>query len=132
MDYLGQTRPSWKEYFPDGTEWNRRSISKVTNGEVGRDGVIARLVQRGAPPLTADLDPAQWVATAITACGITRRWHEGNHKYALRIGRSRAERTRTLIALAAHPYPKPCPQLLLPGLQGHTTDPHRAALVTAG
>lgn len=132
MDYLGRTRPSWKEYFPDGSEWNRRSMSKVTNGEVGRDGVIARLVQRGAPPLTDDLAPAQWVAMAVAACGIIRRWHGGNHKYALRIGRSRAERTRTLIALATRPYPKPRTQLPLPGMEGRPTDPHSAALPTAG
>ncbi|MEU0529172.1 hypothetical protein [Amycolatopsis tolypomycina] len=118
MDYLGQTRPSWKDYFPDGIEWNRRSISKVANGEVGADGVVARLVARGAPPLTADLDPGQWIERAKRACGITRRWHEGNHKYAVRIGRTRGERTRSVIGLAARPYPKPTPPLFLHGMDG--------------
>ena len=27
MEYLGQSAASWKEYFPDGTEWNGRTIS---------------------------------------------------------------------------------------------------------
>lgn len=116
MTYLGQTRPSRKDYFPDGTEWNRRSISKVLNGEVGRDGVVARLVRRGAPPLTGDMDPAVWVGQAKRACGVVSRTHEGNHKYALRIGRTRAERTRTVIGLAPRRYPKPAAQPTLPHL----------------
>jgi hypothetical protein len=115
MAYLGQTRPSWKLYFPDGTELNRRSITKVLGGETGADGVVARLVGRGAPPPAGDLEPGRWIELATRACGITRRWHEGNHKYAIRIGRTRGDRTRTVIALGSRAYPKPAPSLFLPG-----------------
>lgn len=115
MDYLGQTRESWKEYFPDGTEWNGRSISKVANGERGSKGVIARLVECGAPPLTDNDNLNEWLALAKKACGITRRRHEGNFKYAVRIG-TRSQRSRTTIGVASHGYPKP--QSALPGLDG--------------
>lgn len=41
--------------------------------------------------------------------------HPGNYRYALPIG-TRAQRTRTVIALATLPYPKPDPELPLPGI----------------
>jgi hypothetical protein len=40
-----------------------------------------------------------------------RRAHPGNHRYALRVGRTRGERSRVFIALAGRSYPKAEPEL---------------------
>ncbi len=109
MTYLGRSRPSWKLYFPDGTEISRRSLTKIIGHEPGADGMITRLIARGAPPPGHDIDRRAWLNRALTACGAQRRYHPGNHKYALRTGRSRGERTRTTIP-APRPYPKPTVQ----------------------
>ncbi|WP_043737484.1 Mom family adenine methylcarbamoylation protein [Nocardia asiatica] len=114
FQFAGQTKASWKLYFPDGPELSRRAISKITGGEVGHGGVVARLIAYGAPPLTEGTDPRAWFEVAKAAAGLERRKHPGNYTYTLRTGRTRAQRTRTRIALPSLPYPKP--QLILPGL----------------
>lgn len=110
MVYLGRSRPTRRLYFPDGIEISRRALTKILGREVGADGVVARLIARGAPPPHPDpdrVDWRSWLDDALIACGVQRLHHPGNHKYALRVGRSRAERTCTVIASTrAASYPK--------------------------
>jgi len=112
FDYLGTTTPRQIIVLPDGEQVPERSLSKVTGGERGADGVIARLMARGAPPPENGDDRALWLEAALRACGARRLRHSGKHKYALRIGRTRAERTGTVLAgQAARASPKRPAQL---------------------
>jgi hypothetical protein len=117
--------------LPDATVLSARAMAKVTGAERGAAGVIARLVAHGAPhpdtvtdtemisrfdPDSADLTPALtrrlWLRLALQAVNARRVAHPGNHRYLLRIG-TRAQRTRTVIGLAAAPYPKSAADLAL-------------------
>jgi hypothetical protein len=89
-------------------------MAKITGGEQGRNGVISRLVALGAPQPRPEDDAAQWLRIALRSIGAIRKAHKGNHRYAIRIGRSRAERSRVVIGLPGSSYPKP--QLSLAGL----------------
>jgi hypothetical protein len=98
FSYLGTTTPRRIIVLPGGVHLPERSLSKITGGERGADGVIARLMARGAPPLEDGDDRAQWLASALHACGALTIRHPGKHRYAIRIGRTRAERSRTTLA----------------------------------
>jgi hypothetical protein len=52
-------------------------------------------------------EPRSWLRAALREIGSRRIRHPGNHRYALRIGRTRGERTRTVIAMATGHYPTP-------------------------
>jgi hypothetical protein len=91
--------------LPDGTSLPARAAAKITGGERGRDGVIARLVAAGAIPPAGE-DPAQWLAAALRGIGARKVRHPGTHRYLLRVGRTRAERTRVVIGMAGAAYPK--------------------------
>jgi hypothetical protein len=91
-----------------------RALAKVTGRETGAAGVIARLVALGATAPHDDADPRPWLRAALHDVGSHRVRHPGNHRYALRIGRTRGERTRTVIGMAGGRYPKPTGQLVLP------------------
>ncbi|MCE7011702.1 hypothetical protein LWC34_54155 [Kibdelosporangium philippinense] len=107
FDYLGRSTSRTLTVLPDATVLTARSQAKVTGGERGRNGVVARLVALGAAPPRPDEVLAQWLATALRAIGARRQRHPGNHRYAIRLGRTRGERTRTTIGMATGPYPKP-------------------------
>jgi hypothetical protein len=107
FEYLGRATARTLTLLPDATVLTARAQAKVTGGETGAAGVIARLVALGATRPAADVEPRQWLRQALTAIGSRRLRHPGNFRYALRIGRTRGERTRTLIGLASGPYPKP-------------------------
>lgn len=92
--------------LPDGTVLTARSRAKLTGGEPGAAGVERRLLLLGAPPRTARQSPGQWLTEALDHIGARRVRHPGNFRYVLPVGRSRAERSRTVIALGALPYPK--------------------------
>lgn len=113
FDYLGRATPRTLEFLPDGTLLSARATAKITGGERGHRGVIARLVALGAPPPTPAQTPAEWLRQAKHAVGVRSQRHPGNHRYAIRLGRTRGERTRTVIAMAARSYPKPDPMLAL-------------------
>jgi hypothetical protein len=112
FDYLGRATPRSLVLLPDATALNARAIAKVTGGETGRRGVIARIVGFGAPAPDPDADLKQWLAQALRTIGARRVRHPGNHKYALRLG-TRAQRRRTVIALAPSRFPKPLPELVV-------------------
>ncbi|SFQ74537.1 hypothetical protein SAMN05421810_11811 [Amycolatopsis arida] len=107
FDYLGRSTRRTLTLLPDATVLTARTQAKVTGGERGRNGVVARLVTLGAAPPHPGEDLAQWLATALRAIGARRQHHPGNHRYAIRLGRTRGERTRTTIVMATGPYPKP-------------------------
>ncbi|WP_456114943.1 hypothetical protein [Streptomyces kaniharaensis] len=94
--------------LPDGTVLTARSRAKLTSRvpEPGAAGVESRLAALGAPPRTAGESPSQWLPRALEQLGARSIRHPGNFRYVLAVGRSRAERSRTLIALGAQPYPK--------------------------
>jgi hypothetical protein len=92
--------------LPDGTVLTARSRAKLTGGEAGAAGVARRLEALGAPPRLPGQAAGQWVTEALEHIGARRVRHPGNFRYALPVGRSRAERSRTVIALGAMPYPK--------------------------
>jgi hypothetical protein len=101
FSYLGTTTPRRIIVLPDGAHLPERSLSKITSGERGADGIIARLLAKGAPPLEEGSDRAQWLSAALHACGARTIRHSGKHKYAIRIGRTRAERSRTTLTRPA-------------------------------
>lgn len=98
--YLGRSTAGTLTVLPDATVLTARAQAKVTSGERGARGVIYRLVRHGATPPQPGTDPRQWLREALRTVGSRRIWHPGNHRYALRIGRNRGERTRTAIGLA--------------------------------
>jgi hypothetical protein len=103
--FAGRSTARTLVLLPDGTSLPARAAAKVTGGERGRDGVVARLVAVGAAQPVGE-DPAQWLAAALHSIGARRVRHPGNFRYLLRIGRTRAERTRVVIGMAAARYPK--------------------------
>ncbi|GAB3162068.1 hypothetical protein GCM10027258_80340 [Amycolatopsis stemonae] len=112
--YLGRSTPRTLTLLPDATVLTARAQAKVTGRETGAAGVIARLVGLGATPPEPDADPRHWLRVALREIGCHRVRHPGNHRYALRIGRTRGERTRTAIGMVPRRYPKPDRQLPLP------------------
>ena len=64
FDYLGRATPRTLDFLPDGTLLSARATAKVTGGERGHQGVIDRLVALGAPPLTLDQTPGEWLRQA--------------------------------------------------------------------
>lgn len=114
FQYLGRSTARTLTLLPDATVLTARAQAKVTGGERGAAGVIARLVALGATAPCDGADPCWWLAAALRQIGSHRLRHPGNHRYVLRIGRTRGERTRTTIGMAASRYPKPAGQLALP------------------
>lgn len=94
--------------LPDGTVLTARSRAKLTRTEPepGAAGVESRLISLGAPSRKAGESPAQWLPRALEQLGARSVRHPGNFRYTLAVGRNRAERSRTFIALDARPYPK--------------------------
>jgi hypothetical protein len=120
--YLGRATRRNIVLLPDATVLSARAMAKVTGGERGRAGVINRLVALGASAPGPDEDAAQWLRSSLHRIGAVRQAHPGNHRYALRIGRTRGERSRVVIGLAARRYPKPEPELPLELLAGSDSE----------
>lgn len=117
FSYTGRGTPRSLVLLPDATALTARALAKVTGREQGAQGVIARLVALGAPtPDETDSDQASrvWLERALRSVGARRVRHPGTHRYALRIGRTRAEKTRVVIGLPSGHYPKQ--QLSLTGV----------------
>jgi hypothetical protein len=108
--------------LPDASVLSARAIAKVTGGERGRAGVIKRLAAMGASTPGPDEDATQWLRSSLHRIGAVRRAHPGNHRYALRVGRTRGERSRVVIGLAARRYPKPEPELPIELLAGSDSE----------
>jgi len=91
--------------LPDGTCLPERSACKVTGGERGRGGVIARLVKLGAPPPRPGDDPTIWLRVALTFVGAVEFDHPGNYRYAFRLGSRRQRRRVRVTGVADRPHP---------------------------
>lgn len=77
---------------------SRRALSKIRNGEVGRDYAYRQLLAAGAPERGAGEAAEDYLRRAL-ACGAFRRLrHPGNHAYAWRLD---GQRLPSLL-----PYPK--------------------------
>ena len=106
--YMNRSCARTQTILPDGQVLPARSISKFLAGHSGADGVEHRLHRYGAPQRAAGTNRRTWLTAALEQIGASKFRHPGTHRYALRVGRTRAERTRTRIAVAAHPYPRHC------------------------
>lgn len=104
--YTGRGTARTLTVLPDGTTLTARSRSKLLRQESGALGVARRLERLGAPPRAAGQPLGTWLEQSLALIGAERLPHPGNHRYILRVGRTRAERTRTVIALTPQPYPK--------------------------
>jgi hypothetical protein len=92
---------------PDGRVVSARGLQKVRGQERGHEYVERTLVEWGASPRSdRGEDPSVWLRCALQRAGVTRVRHPGNYRYLFRLGRTRAERTRVVIGLAAAAYPK--------------------------
>jgi hypothetical protein len=103
--YTGLATPRRMILLPDATVLTARAAAKVTGGERGARGVIARLHALGATPPTAGQPPGVWLAHALEAIGATTVRHPGNHRYLIRIGPP-ASRRGTRMVVPGQAYPK--------------------------
>ncbi|HLL66439.1 MAG TPA: hypothetical protein VK453_11920 [Micromonosporaceae bacterium] len=100
--YLGRATARRLVMLPDGTSLPARAIAKLTGGERGWRGVVARLVRLGAPPPVDGEPPGRWLVRALDAIGAVTVRHPGNHRYGWQLRRGRDAR----LALPVLPYPK--------------------------
>lgn len=104
--YTGTSTPqrAWR-VRATGEILNSRALEKVPAGDVGAAAVQRRLVALGARAPRDGEDPRVWLREACAAVA-DRVVAPGKHRYAFRVARSSAERTRVTMALPALPYPK--------------------------
>lgn len=91
---------------PDARVLSDRSVSKIRKQDRGHDYAEKQLVCWGATPRRAGEDPTAWLARALVEAGVRRMRHPGNYRYLFKLGRTRTERSRVVIALPAASYPK--------------------------
>ncbi|MCM2430944.1 Mom family adenine methylcarbamoylation protein [Streptomyces sp. RKAG337] len=104
--YTGRSTARTVTVLPDGQILPARSISKFVAGDCGANGFERRILALGASERPAGADRRAWLRAALEQVGARRWRHPGTHRYVLPVGRTRAERSRTVIALGALPYPK--------------------------
>lgn len=95
--YVGQAEPRILRQFPDGTVLNERSAEKVPAGHRGGGGVVKRMVEFGADPLTDRDDPRKWL-TFWTARLTTPVEQPGVHRYVRLLG-SKTQQRHTVMPL---------------------------------
>ncbi|MFD8417216.1 hypothetical protein ACFV2Q_36680 [Streptomyces sp. NPDC059650] len=104
--YTGRGTPRTLIVLPDGQVLPARSVAKFLAGDSGADGVERRIVALGASERAAGADRRRWLHTALEQIGAKRSRHQGNHRYALAVGRNRAERSRAVVGRPSLAYPK--------------------------
>ena len=119
--YHGRSKKETQWFGPDGRLFDRRSFSKIRNGESGAEAAYKRLVARGAPPKKRTETWATYIHRAKLV--FTRVRHTGNHVYTwplippfdelgkghrkiLRRATRRAIEKRIPAPVPALPYPK--------------------------
>jgi hypothetical protein len=112
MAYLGRATRRTRIILPDASELTDRALSKLRRRERGGPGVVRRLVGLGASEPAPEANLSEWLSASLATIGAYRQRHPGNHRYALRIG-SRRQRSRTLIAMGLHSYPRAHGELAL-------------------
>jgi hypothetical protein len=88
-------------------------MAKVRADDRGHDYVERRLQRFGAPRRRPGESGEAYLSRALPAAGVRHLRHGGMHRYAFRLGRTRAERAAVRIVLppavpagAPHAYPK--------------------------
>ncbi len=104
--YTGRSTARTVIVLPDGQVLPARSIAKFVAGDRGADGFERRIVALGASERPAGAGRRAWLHNALEQIGARRSRHPGTHRYALPVGRNRAERSRAVFGMPALPYPK--------------------------
>lgn len=91
---------------PDGRVFSDRSVQKIRAQERGHEYAARQLVEWGARPRLDDENSTEWVRSALTSADVRRVRHPGNFRYLFRVGRTRGERNRVAVGMAAAAYPK--------------------------
>jgi len=81
--YVGRGRSEHLYLDADGRTISRRSLSKISGGEVGWEPAAARLVAAGADPRRPGEEPRAWLARVLPT--FRRLKHPGNHAYVWRL-----------------------------------------------
>lgn len=106
MRYTGRGTARYLVVLPDGRSLPDRALQKVRAQEVGHEYVESRLVSLGARTPRAGEDMRAWLRTALEDVHARRLRHRGNHRFAMPLGTTRAERRDVRIALPPQPYPQ--------------------------
>jgi hypothetical protein len=105
-EYTGRGTPRTLALLPGGVVFSPRAMQKIRAGERGHEYAERRLVALGAEPMRPGHDPAAWLAAALDDAGARPFRHQGNHRYAFRLGVGRRTRAAVTIALPGRGYPK--------------------------
>jgi hypothetical protein len=125
--YHGRSKKETQWFGPDGRLFDRRSFSKIRNGEQGAGAAYDRLLARGAPPKRSGETWAAYILRAKEE-SFRRVRHTGNHVYTWplippfdELGKGRRKKLRREvrkgimaempIPLPPLPYPKTIDQL---------------------
>lgn len=79
--YHGRSKKETQWFGPDGKLMDRRSFSKIRNGEVGATKAYVRLVKMGAPRKKPSEEWAAYVLRAKRDGPFRKVRHPGNHVY---------------------------------------------------
>ena len=104
--YTGRGTARTLDLLPDGRTLNPRTKQKIRAQERGHEGAERQLMALGARAPRAGERRSVWLEEALLDIGVRRLRHRGCHRYVFPLGRSRRERARVEISLAALPYPK--------------------------
>lgn len=102
--HAGRARAEKLYVDRDGLTFNRRSLSKLINGERGADGVYRRLIERGAPSRHAGEEMGSYVERALREGPFRQVRHPGNLAYMWAVGPHQRQTRRGF--RNACPYPK--------------------------
>lgn len=91
--------------LPNGAVFSDRTKQKILKQERGHRYAEGQLVEFGARPRRDGEDPRAWIRQALLDVEVQRQRHPGKHRYLFKLG-TRAERSRTVVALTPAPYPK--------------------------
>ena len=114
--YVGRAQPNTMLLLPDGRSLSPRAVSKIRNGERGREYAAAQLVAAGAAPL--DGDARGWLDRELPRV-VRRVRHPGNLKYVFALDAG--------VKVESLPYVKLCDVGLCDGARMHRPTCARAA-----
>ena len=90
----GRSTPRYLTVLPNGASLSDRAIQKVRTQDVGHSYVERRLLDWGARPLRAGMDPARWLPDALDDVHAVRLRHSGNLRYAMLTSRAARRQVR--------------------------------------
>ena len=101
--HLGKSpsRSGWRTVT--GAEVSERALSKVRNGECGRDYATAELIRLGATPPGGQEDGAAWLGRLEDDGFLLRTRHPGKHVYSWGLTRHARQKFQ---GLPMEPYPQ--------------------------